>query len=513
MTMKTESHKPTSTDEVHIADAAEDGTRCRACDAPQHPFDVFCSHCGNILIAEPTLQQLEHAEKIAEIRSLNHQTAIGNTEKITWHKVALSLVPIVVTLIITIGGWIITSSYNRSQLALQMEQQKASRQTAEVNASISYLQFVARDPAPSIQQRDQATMAAALVLPPELSFKLAIERLPEEEKILALLLRSYGNESWKYISPDIEVKLYDLQPYFENGTLKYTQPHIEVGAKAKALLKFLNDQNVLESEFQYLISSENSRPHQRLSALVGYFTFLVGTGPEHDVQNRWTVALVRRLNADQKVPSDVKSDLSAALSLAFPEYMAADMDKILPLAAERFWEGVDVSIGERPRGLRFELYKERFHYMEPVHQRVTARVEEVAIVSRQLLQRLLGLQLKSMTVEEIDRLLYNYCESVPVTSPYLLPGDCFQFFQTALATLTTSPRRREFSMEIGSLSGDELYRSIGKDVNLKRKYAETVIEWYEKYSQKDWYIPKFLVEVEADYPDLKPRIEAIFKKI
>jgi hypothetical protein len=508
--METESRKATSTDEGHIAPA--DSARCRACGALPHPFDVLCSHCGNIVMTEPSLQQLENAEKIAKIRSLNHQAAIGSAEKITWHKVAQPLVPVVVTLIVAIGGWIITSSYDRSQLALQVEQQKATRQTAEASASISYLQFVARDPAPSIQQRDQATMAAALVLPPELSFRLAIERLPEEGNILALLLRSYGNKSWKYISPEIEANLYELRPYFENGILKYTLPQVEVAAKTQDLLRFLDEQNVLESEFRYLISSENSRSHQRLSALVAYFTFLVGTGPEHDVPNRQAVTLVRRLNADQSVPNDVKFDLSAALSLAFPEYMSDQFDKVLPLAAERFWEGVDVSIGEMPRGLRYRLYNERFHYVEPVRQRVIAR-EEVTIVSRQLLQRLLGLRLKSMTTEEIGWLLYNYCESVPVISPYLLPQDCFQFVRSVLATLTTGPGRREFSMELGSLSGDELYRSIGRDADLKRKYAETVIEWYEKYSQKAWYIPKFLGEVEVDYPDLKPRIEAIFKKV
>ena len=119
-----------------------------------------------------------------------------------------------------------------------------------------------------------------------------------------------------------------------------------------------------------------------------------------------------------------------------------------------------------------------------------------------------------MTSSEWDAWITgHYSELVAPVGIKLYGHDAEDIVQTVLATLTTSIRRKEFSFYLGSLSGDELYRNISENSDLKRKYAQAMIEWYEKYSQKDWYVPKFLSHVEKDFPDLKPRIEMILKKI
>jgi hypothetical protein len=93
----------------------------------------------------------------------------------------------------------------------------------------------------------------------------------------------------------------------------------------------------------------------------------------------------------------------------------------------------------------------------------------------------------------------------------LNPADALRFVQRVLDAINTQERKKELSWILGSLSGDVLYRNMGRDSAVRRQYADIIVDWYSRYATRGWAIPKFLSEVETDYPDLKGQIETIFK--
>jgi len=390
----------------------------------------------------------------------------------------------------------ITSAYNRSQLALQFEQdqsrlklqaeqQKSNRQTAEANASMAYLEFLARDPAPTDEQRDQATLAIAAVLPPELSFSLAVDRLPEEPKILALLTRT-EEDVWPYVAP-----------------------HLETDPPAQNVLKFLDDQQLIDDAFGYLTSPGNARAHRRLQAFIQYFTFI--TRDRTPIQKRRASDLVDSLYADSEIDRQLRADLAIALALSFANYEVGNTDyaDVFTNATESFWVGIDISHGELPGPLKTRLFAE--HFSSDVHG---PHQNYLDLVSQQLLTRLQAVKLTDIPVRDIGRILYSYCMLDTEYPNYLQPDDALRFMENVLAAASTPTRKQQLSMELGSMSGEILYRrSIGKKPELKRKYALMTIEWYEKHAKDDWYIPKFLHYAEEDFPDLKSRIASIFKRV
>lgn len=122
--------------------------RCGQCGNHHHPFDVLCPQCRATLLVEATDQQLVRGEQLARIRAHLSSTPEKPASK-PWPDILKAMLPVAATLVVAIGGWWITSIYNEAQLQVQRSQQAASRATAEANASLAYLQFLARDPAPS----------------------------------------------------------------------------------------------------------------------------------------------------------------------------------------------------------------------------------------------------------------------------------------------------------------------------------------------------------------------------
>lgn len=466
-----------------------DSIVCRWCARDIHPFDVLCPHCRATLVSDPTREQLVQAERLARIRSHLASTLHDQrSSEPVWTGVAKLLLPIAATLIVAVGGWWITSTYNDAQIQVQKAQQAASRASSEASASLAYLQFLAN--APTQEQRDQALGVVAAILPPELSFSLAVKRLPEEPVILNLLLRSYGDQSWKYLSPFIE----------DTST-------------AEPVLRLLHEQNVLDREFNWLISTANDRPHRRLPALVSYFEFLskLDSDQHPAVHKPATRALVNRILNTSGVDAQTKSDLAAAAALVFvpnPNY-TPDWD-LLDMAASVFWEGINTNIGELPQANspKYRLYNLYFHFR--VHDGLAARellTPAANIASKALVERLLTAPLQDMTVYDLGRLLYSYCEE----RTYLNPDDVLRFVREVLGVVNTTERRKLLSLELGSLNGNSLYHNMGRDSAVRREYAVLIVDWYSRYATRGWAIPKFLSEVEVDYPDLKGRIETIFK--
>ncbi|HEV3481217.1 MAG TPA: hypothetical protein VGR97_02695 [Candidatus Acidoferrales bacterium] len=463
-----------------------DASVCPRCGRAVHPFDVLCPSCRATLVSAPTSEQLEQAEKLASIRShLSSSSTDDRAARVGWQDATKSLLPVAVTLIVALGGWWITSTYNDAQLQVQKAQQSASRASSEASASLAYLQFLASNPSPAQERRDQALMAVAGVLPPELSFSLAAKRLPEEPAVLNLLLRIYGDQSWKYLSP-----------------------LIEDSSSAQPILQLLHDQNVLDREFDWLIGAANDRPHRRLQALVSYFQFLreLDAHQHPEVNKPATRALVSRALRSDSIGVQTKSDLAAAAALVFvqdPSY-TPDWD-LLDMAANLFWEGIDTGVGELPQegSLKYQLYFTRFRFTFNGKGVPTGAIETA---SNSLAGRLLASRLQDKTVYDLGRLMYSYSEE----REYLSPGDALRFVRGVLAAVNSQERRKQFSEELGSLSGDVLYRNMSRDSTVRRQYADLIVDWYSQYATRGWAIPKFLAEVEVDYPDLKERIEAVF---
>jgi hypothetical protein len=407
------------------------------------------------------------------------------------------MLPVAATLVVAVGGWWITSTYNEAQLQVQRSQQAASRATAEANASLAYLQFLARDPAPSEDQRDQALMAVAGVLPPELSFNLAVKRLPQERSIVNLLLRAYGDQSWKYLSSFVEDRV-----------------------TAVPVLQVLHDQNLLSRELGWLISPENDRPHRRLPALVSYFAFLQELDREvhPEIHKPAVRALVSSTLGRPDIDSATKADVAAAAALVFVNEPGYTPDwGFLDMAAATFWEPLDTGVGELPPegSLRYELFFKRFHIH---HDGKVIPTPAVAAASNALVNRLVVGHFERKSVDELARLLYSYSAYVPRDgpnpfSPYLTPRDCLRLVQAVTAAANTPERRQRLSEEIGSMTGHVLYRNIGRDKSIQRQYAEVLLAWYERHAVKGWGIPKFLHDVANDQPDLSERIDVIFQKV
>jgi|ERR1051326_336519 uncharacterized Zn finger protein (UPF0148 family) len=217
--------------ENRLRSGSMNSAKCPSCGRDNHPFDVLCPNCGATLISTPSVEQLTQAERLAHIRS-NLASAVNDQQSLEspWRDLTKSVMPVIVTLIVAIGGWRITYTYNAAQVQAQKAQQAASRASSEATASLAYLQFVAREPAPSTAQRDQALMAVAAILPPEPSFDLAAKRLPHERGPLNLLLRIYGDQSWRYLST-----------------------FLEDPSTAQPVLEVLYQGNILDHEFNWLI--------------------------------------------------------------------------------------------------------------------------------------------------------------------------------------------------------------------------------------------------------------------
>ncbi len=306
-----------------------------------------------------------------------------------WNNIIKPLLPVASTIIVAFGGWFITHTYNSAQIKLEKQKQTDNKTTSEIKASLSYVDFLAGNPPPSDDLKDQALLAVAPALPPELSFDLAVEALPEDDRVFKLLLRIHQEESWKYVSPFIE----------DEKTSQF-------------VLKALNDQNYLNKEFAYLISEKNSRSSHRLKALWFYFRYVNSLAATQDTMLESMNQMITKGTAN-----GISEDARAALQLA--------------------------------AAMSLLVYDEE-------------------------------------TLEQLR--------------------DTFK-------RLDAVEWKKRFSYDLGSLSGHRFYRSLSKDKQLQRKYAEMMVDWYYQYSKNGWGIPKFLSTVEEDHKDLSIKISEIFKRI
>ena len=114
---------------------------------------------------------------------------IANSKKRkTWDEYVKPIIPVAATLIIAIFGAVITGQFNKSQLEITKSKNQSDKEIAQINASLSFIKLMNEIPDSSKQLRQQAKTAIAPALPPETSFYLAYQELPENPYLLEVLL-------------------------------------------------------------------------------------------------------------------------------------------------------------------------------------------------------------------------------------------------------------------------------------------------------------------------------------
>jgi hypothetical protein len=87
---------------------------------------------------------------------------------------------------------------------------------------------------------------------------------------------------------------------------------------------------------------------------------------------------------------------------------------------------------------------------------------------------------------------------------------------------STQKRRKDLSMEFGSLGGQHVFLNMLPDsqpnqefenkeddrarCEAAKAYAELLIDWYDRHHDSDWGIPKFFHDVANEFPELENRI-------
>src|SRR5712691_7696490 len=107
--------------------------------------------------------------------------------------------------IVAAVGWALTSAYNKTQFDIARGKNQADVEVARINAALSFANIYREIPDTDVQQKDQALAIAAPVLSPELAFDLAIKTVNRNQNILKILLAKYGDDSWDYVTPTLEL--------------------------------------------------------------------------------------------------------------------------------------------------------------------------------------------------------------------------------------------------------------------------------------------------------------------
>jgi hypothetical protein len=442
---------------------------------------------------------LQKEKLLLEIEELKNKVAHSKKSK-AWDEYVKPIIPVAVTLIIAIFGWIITGQFNKAQLRITESKNKADKEIAQINASLSFIRLMREIPDSLIQLRQQAKTVIAPALPPETSFYIAIEDLPINAYVLDVLIRTYKENYWKYLMPYLEV----YPPYFKSDPFRKPLNDLP-------LFGFLDRRQLFNSFYQFLCSESYNSPN-RVFALINYFDYLyekedLGGNPTKNNEIKYQLLSTIERKSDSKLKADISKAASIVLDQFNSQYFYSQ------LAAKYYWENFDVSRGEIPRGESIEefIYSERFQVEHPVPGKPNYHIELPAVdsLSQSLFSKLSKLNFNSFEVDRINVILYSYCESIkkePFT-PYLKQKHSLQLVEKILQSLATEKRRQEFSMHLGSHSGDILFRNISQDKEAGKKYSEMLISWYERYWKKDWYIPKFFHNVVSEYPELKSKID------
>lgn len=298
-------------------------------------------------------------------------------------------------------------------------------------------------------------------------------------------------------------------PYLETDPSFLDKNPFRNPIKELPLFDYLNRSDLLKSFYQFILS-DSCNAQNRLNALVNYLDFIytsddLGGNPSGYAKLK-TLLIEETIGETDDLT--IKADISKAGSVVLDQWQSQPI--YTELAANYFWVGYDVSIGEVPKGKSINqfIYSNRFH-LDPTHPSTSKQLPVLDSLSKSLFVELSKLDFQSFEIDRISVILYSYCESI-YTEPfrsYLNSEHTFSLMEKILNQINGEKRKQEFSMHLGSMSGHQLYRNISQDKVIGREYAKTIIKWYKLNWKPDWYIPKFMHDISVDYPELKPEID------
>ncbi len=450
-------------------------------------------------------------------------------------EVAKVVVAPAIALFVAVVGWVLTTRYNATQLDVATQRGAADIEIARINAAMRYMELVRNLPEGDAGQRRQAIAIAAPVLPPDLAFRLAIDQLPDDPATLNILMAKYGNEAFPYLARHLEVPFPEvrraLDPIPASGPFAKQPPDAE--RRASALLRYLRERGQSTPLFKYLVSSNYGNEQFRPIALLLYFDdyrsslrdaagYVVQQAYERVRAEGEFQAYMR----DPSLTSKAKQAVAFATAVVFGQQWQYQSDTFVREAAQRFWEGMDVGRGATPveGSLQAYLFERVFHYNNPPGTDDWFRSEAVTVASASLRDAILRGNLSRLNFDNVRLILYGYASSPTVgrDPAYLVPSDVVEVMRTILAWANTAERRKDLSMELGSLSGHHVFlqmlpssqpkQEFSKEEDDRgrcgaaRTYASLLLDWYGKYHAPDWPPAKFFDEVANEFPDLESRI-------
>jgi hypothetical protein len=450
-------------------------------------------------------------------------------------EIAKVVVAPAIALFVAVVGWVLTTRYNATQLEVAKERGAAEIEIAQTNAAMRYMELMLSIPEEHAIQRRQTIAIAAPVLPPDLGFQLAIDQLPDDPSALDILMPKYGSEAFTYLARQLEVPFDHikraLDPVPSAGPFA-VQP-TELEGRAIALLHYLRERNYSERLFSYLTSMIYTNDSFRPIALLLYFheyrTSLKDDSGYVVQQAYERVRVEDEFRTHMRMESlspHAKQSIAFAGSAVFGQKYERQSDIFIREAASRFWENVDVARGVTPveGSLQGYLYERVFHYNDPPGTDQWYRRDAIELSSASLRDAIGGLKFGQLDIENIRLILYAYAASPTVAGDpaYLVPADVVEVMRVILNWANTAEKRKQLSMELGSLSGHHLFLSmlpgsqsrlaaVEPDQNHSRcesakAFAEMLLNWYAKHHAPDWFIPKFFHEVLNEFPDLENHV-------
>jgi len=450
-------------------------------------------------------------------------------------EIAKVVVAPAIALFVAVVGWVLTTRYNATQLDVATQRGAADIEIARINAAMRYMELVRNLPEGDAGQRRQAIAIAAPVLPPDLAFRLAIDQLPDDPATLNILMAKYGNKAFPYLARHLEIPFPEvrraLDPIPESGP--FAKKPTDAERRASELLRYLRERGHSTALFEYLVSSnysnEQFRPITLLLYFDGYRSSLrdaAGYVVQQAYERVRAEEEFRSYVRDPSLDSRAKQAIAFAAAVVFGQQWQYQSDTFVREAALRFWEGMDVGRGATPveGSLQAYLFERVFHYNNPPGTDDWFRGEAVTVASSSLRDAILRSTPSRLTFDNARLILYGYASSPTVGQDpaYLVPSDVVEVMRAILAWANTEERRKDLSMELGSLGGEQVFlqmlpssqpkQEFSKEEDDRnrceaaRAYASLLIDWYANHHRPDWFIPKFFDEVGNEFPDLESRI-------
>ena len=439
---------------------------------------------------------------------------VSNSKKSkTWEDYVKPIIPVAVTLVIAISVSIITRQFNRSQLEITKSKNQSDKEIAQINASLSYIKLMNDISDSSFQLRQQAKTVIAPILPPETSFNIAVSELPNNPNVLKVLIKKYGDESWRFLAPYLEFLSIDnkMVAFVSNGNLHfktfkdidYNSYNLEIGnsladsmfrvvSHSQTLLKgenirnkyfilnFLENNQLLTHFSKYLIS-ENYQSSSRVLALIHYLDYTYHNPSVHgNLARQQKIFEEYSTLIDNTKDTSLKIDLSLSTSFVLMEEDRSEGWKFIEIAASHFWDDLDVSKGETPvdGSVKKILYDGCFQ--GEYYKFSTAR-RGIDIVKKKLFENLSLLDYSNMDDHKIWLILHAYSERNyrdTTSTAYLHPSQTCQLIDKILVSRKACEQKRDMAFFLGSASTIMLHESMSQDSIAARQFVKSLINWY-----------------------------------